>query len=187
MFSSDQKGADKQEEDWHFAWVVSDRARGNSFKPKGGTSRLDARKKFFTQREVRRWHCCPESCGCPIPAGAQGQAGWGPVQTELVEGIQPIAGGWNWVGFKVPLNQTILWFYDRSTKRSHKASFTGKAPPGHGATSLAKTLVKSATDQVTPDRTTLTLGQKAERSYCSFQYFNKRHQNIHAMNWHLSG
>jgi len=23
---------------------------------------------------VRLWHCCPESCGCPIPGGAQGRA-----------------------------------------------------------------------------------------------------------------
>ena len=33
---------------------------------------------------VRHWHCCPESCGCPIPGGAQGQAGWGPWQPEPV-------------------------------------------------------------------------------------------------------
>jgi len=25
---------------------------------------------------VRPWHCCPESCECPIPGGAQGQVGW---------------------------------------------------------------------------------------------------------------
>jgi len=24
------------------------------------------------------------SCGCPMPGGAQGQAGWGPGKTELV-------------------------------------------------------------------------------------------------------
>ena len=31
---------------------------------------------FFTQRAVRLWHSCPESCGCPIPGGIQGQVGW---------------------------------------------------------------------------------------------------------------
>jgi len=35
-------------------------------------------------RAVRCWHCCPESCECPIPAGAQGQVGWGPGQPELL-------------------------------------------------------------------------------------------------------
>ena len=35
--------------------------------------RLDVRRKFFTLRAVRPW---PESCGCPIPGGAQGQVGW---------------------------------------------------------------------------------------------------------------
>jgi len=27
--------------------------------------RLDFRRKFFTQRAVRPWHSCPESCGAP--------------------------------------------------------------------------------------------------------------------------
>ena len=26
------------------------------------------------------------SCGCPVPGGAQGQAGWGPGKPELVGG-----------------------------------------------------------------------------------------------------
>jgi len=27
-----------------------------------------------------KWHCCTESCGSPVPGGAQGQVGWGPGQ-----------------------------------------------------------------------------------------------------------
>lgn len=33
----------------------------------------------------------------------------------LVGGNQPRAEGWNWVGFKVPSNPSVLWFYE-STK-----------------------------------------------------------------------
>jgi len=50
-----------------------DKTRKNSFKVKEGRFRLAARKKFVTQRVVRPWHFCPESCGAPIPRGAQGQ------------------------------------------------------------------------------------------------------------------
>ena len=45
------------------------------------------------------WHCCPESCGCPIPAGTQGQVGWGPGQPELVGG-QPCP----WPGVALPMS-----------------------------------------------------------------------------------
>ena len=37
-------------------------------------------------RAVRQWHSCPKKLWCPIPAGAQGQVGWGPRQPELVVG-----------------------------------------------------------------------------------------------------
>lgn len=43
-------------------------------------------------------------CGCPVPAGARGQVGWGPGQIYLVGGNQPMAEGWNSVGFKVLSN-----------------------------------------------------------------------------------
>lgn len=33
------------------------------------------------------------SCVCPIPQGAQGWAGWGPEQPEMVGVNQPISGG----------------------------------------------------------------------------------------------
>jgi len=54
---------------------------------------LEVRKKFFTQRVVKTWQYCPESCGCPIPGGALGWVGWGLGQPELMGGNQPTAVG----------------------------------------------------------------------------------------------
>ena len=50
--------------------------------------RLDVRSKFFTDRLVMCWNSCPERCGCPIPGGVQGQAGWGPGQPGLVLNVK---------------------------------------------------------------------------------------------------
>jgi len=50
------KGAYKQEGEWLFTRVDSDRARRNGFKLGHGRFRLDIRKKFFTQRVVRYWN-----------------------------------------------------------------------------------------------------------------------------------
>ena len=36
-------------------------------------------------------------CGCPIPAGIQGQAGCGSGQPGLQVGDLHTAGGWNWM------------------------------------------------------------------------------------------
>jgi len=91
------KRAYRWEGEQHFILSGSDRTRENDLKLKEGRFRLDVKRKLFTKRVVRPWHCCPEGCGCPIPGGAQGQVGWGPGQPELVGGSQPMAGvgaGW---------------------------------------------------------------------------------------------
>jgi len=87
----------KQEGERCFTLSDSDRTKGNGFKLKEGKYRLDVRRKFCTQRAVRPWHFCPESCGCPIPGGAQGH-GWGTGQPDLLRGNECMAGvgtGWS--------------------------------------------------------------------------------------------
>jgi len=54
------KGAYKQEEERLFMRVGTDRTRGNGFKLGQGRSRLDMRKKFFTQRVVLHWNRFPK-------------------------------------------------------------------------------------------------------------------------------
>jgi len=78
------KGAYKQEGEWLFTRVDSDRTRGNGFKLGQGRFTLDIRKKFFTQGGDALEQVAQGGCGCPIPGGIQGQAGCGSGQPGLV-------------------------------------------------------------------------------------------------------
>lgn len=58
-------GAYKQDGDQLLTQSDNDRRRENGFKVKEERFRLNIRRKFFTQREVRYWHSCPEKLYAP--------------------------------------------------------------------------------------------------------------------------
>ena len=54
------KGAYKQEGEWLFMRMDTDRTRGDSLKLRQGRFRLDMRRTFFTQRVVMHWNRLPK-------------------------------------------------------------------------------------------------------------------------------
>jgi len=53
---------------------------------------------------ARPWHYWPEKLWVPHSWRLQGQVGGGPGSLSWWVAALPMAGGWNWMGFKVPSN-----------------------------------------------------------------------------------
>ena len=99
------KGAYKQEGEWLFMRVDSDRTRGNGFKLRQGRFRLDIRKKFFSQRVVMHWNRLPKEA-VDAPSLEAFKARLDVALGSLVCWLATlhIAGGWNWMSIVVLFN-----------------------------------------------------------------------------------
>ena len=65
---------------------------------------------------VRHWHSCPESCGCPISAGAQAQAGWSPGQLSWWGATSPQQRqGASWVFGSLPIQYMFIPAKDKAS------------------------------------------------------------------------
>ena len=80
------KGAYKQEENQLFTGVDNSWTRGNGFKLKEGRFRLGIDGSSLPRECWGAHTAAQRGCGCPIPGGVQGQAGWGSGQPGLVVG-----------------------------------------------------------------------------------------------------
>jgi len=91
--------------------ICSDRTRGNSFKLKEGTFRLDVKKKFFTMRVVRDWNRLPREAVAARSLEVF-RAGLDGVLSNLVWWKVSLSwqGAWNEMSFKVVsnLNHSVI-------------------------------------------------------------------------------
>jgi len=99
------KGAYKKDGDRLFSRACCDKARGNGSKLKEGRFRLDTRKKFFTPRVLRPWHRLLREA-VDAPSLEVFKARLDRALSNLVQWkvSLAVAGGWNWMIYKVPSN-----------------------------------------------------------------------------------
>ena len=103
------KGAYKQEGEWLFTRVDSDRTRRNGLKLRQGRFRLYIRRKFFTQRVVTHWNRLPKEV-VDAPSLEVFKARLNVALGSLVCWLATlhIAGGWNSISIVVLFNPASL-------------------------------------------------------------------------------